>query len=125
MKRILVTMLLLWLAMSQANGLQPFSSSQNQPLTQQEARVLGNITALGDQIADVLVAPSTVKAGQEFQVTITTSGSGCERAGDTGVLTSDNSATVMVYDFTSATHPDVACTMIFKRMPPRRDPTLH
>ena len=114
MKRIIVTILLLLLVSSQAEGLKSFSSPQTQPLTKQEARVLGNLTSIGD---DVLTAPDTVQAGQEFQITVTTSGGGCERIGDTGVLTTDNSATVMVYDFTSATQPGVACTMIFKRMP--------
>lgn len=113
MKRIIVTILLLLLVSSQAEGLKPAA----QPLTKQEARVLGNITAIADQAGEILKAPSTVQAGQEFQITITTSGGGCERIGDTGVLTTDNSATVMVYDFTSATQPGVACTMIFKQMP--------
>jgi hypothetical protein len=79
-----------------------------------EARVLG---LLNEQMADTLIAPRAVSAGEDFQVTITTSGSGCEREGDTGVIVTENSATVMVYDFTAATHPGVACTMIFKRLP--------
>ena len=79
-----------------------------------EARVLGLVD---ERLADTLVAPSAVSVGEDFQITVTTSGSGCEREGDTGVIVTENSATVMVYDFTAATHPGVACTMIFKRMP--------
>jgi hypothetical protein len=82
----------------------------SQPAPQQEARILGH---LGDE---ALIAPATVMAGKDFQITVTTTGGGCERAGDTGVILSNDSATVMVYDFTTATHPDVACTMIFKRL---------
>lgn len=79
-----------------------------------EARVLG---LLDERLEDTLIAPSSVSVGQDFQVTVTTSGSGCEREGDTGVILAENSANVMVYDFTAATHPGVACTMIFKRLP--------
>jgi hypothetical protein len=82
--------------------------------SEKEQRVLGNIS--GDQ-KDVVDAPATVRAGEDFKVTIKTFGSGCDRAGDTGVITSESSATVMVYDFTAATHPGVICTMIAKRMP--------
>ena len=79
----------------------------------QEARVLG---ILDESANDALVAPATVMAGESFQVTITTIGSGCEREADTGVIVSEDGATVMVYDFTKATRPGVACTMILKRL---------
>lgn len=79
-----------------------------------EARILGLID---DRAPDTLNAPSTVSLGEDFQVTITTTGGGCEREGDTGVVLTENSATVMVYDFTTATRPGVACTMVLKRMP--------
>jgi hypothetical protein len=82
--------------------------------SEREQLVLGNIS--GDQ-KDVVDAPATVRAGEDFKVTINTFGSGCEREGDTGVIISESSATVMVYDFTSATHPGVICAMIAKRMP--------
>jgi hypothetical protein len=81
---------------------------------EKEQRVLGNIS--GDQ-QEVVEAPATVRAGEDFKVTIKTFGGGCDREGDTGVITSESSATIMVYDFTSATHPGVICTMIAKRMP--------
>jgi hypothetical protein len=64
-----------------------------------------------------VIAPSTVSVGEDFQVTVTTTGSGCEREGDTGVIVTENGATVMVYDFTSAIRPGVACTLEFKRLP--------
>jgi len=79
----------------------------------QEARVLG---ILDESANDALVAPATVPAGEDFKVTITTIGSGCEREADTGVIVSENGATVMVYDFTKATHPGVACAMILKHL---------
>jgi hypothetical protein len=79
----------------------------------QESRVLG---ILEEGAKDALVAPSNVMAGEDFQVTITTIGSGCEREADTGVIVSENGATVMVYDYTTATHPGVACTMILKHL---------
>jgi len=76
-----------------------------------EARVLG----LFDLQQDMVSAPATVPAGQEFQITITTFGGGCERKGDEGVLLAENGATVMVYDFTTATRPGVPCTAIYSR----------
>jgi hypothetical protein len=81
---------------------------------EKEQRVLGNIS--GD-LKELLDAPAMVRAGEEFKLTINTFGSGCEREGDTGVIISESSATVMVYDFTTATHPGVICAMIAKRMP--------
>ena len=96
--------------LSGAVALQRQAKPQSAP--PQEARVLG----LLDERANDVSAPDTVLSGEDFQVTITTTGSGCERAADTGVLVSEDSATVMVYDFTTATRPGVACTMILKRL---------
>lgn len=79
----------------------------------QEARVLGLLDERADGALD---APATVMAGKDFQVTITTTGSGCEREADTGVVVSEDAATVMVYDFTKATRPGVYCAMILKRL---------
>jgi hypothetical protein len=59
-------------------------------------------------------APATVRAGEGFFVTITTFGGGCESAGDESVILAEASATVLVYDFTVATSPGVACTAIRK-----------
>lgn len=79
-----------------------------------EARILGLVD---ERANDTVIAPSTVSVGEDFQVTVTTTGSGCERAGDTGVVVTENGATVMVYDFTSSIRPGVTCTLEFKRMP--------
>jgi len=79
----------------------------------QEARVLGILDLNGTQ--ETLVAPATVAAGRDFQVTITTFGGGCERAGDEGVLLSNTEANIMVYDFTTATTPDARCTTILNQ----------
>src|SRR5512145_3230311 len=84
--------------------------------TAQEARVLGILTFQTEDTSDVIKAPETVQAGEDFEITITTFGGGCDRAGDSGVLLTKNSATVMIYDFTSATHPDVICTQVLKRL---------
>jgi hypothetical protein len=97
--------------LSDAVALQRQAKPQSAP--PQEARVLG---LLAESANDTFVAPGAVLAGEDFQVTITTTGSGCERAADTGVIVSEDGATVMVYDFTKATHPGVACTMILKRL---------
>ena len=108
------------LALALATGFMRLSgtiASQRQTTPQffpsQEARVLG---ILDESANDALAAPATVQAGVDFQVTITTIGSGCEREADTGVILSENGATVMVYDFTKATHPGVACAMILKHL---------
>ena len=61
----------------------------------QEARVLG---ILDEGANDAVVAPATVLAGEDFKVTITTIGSGCEREADTGVIVAEDGATVMVYE---------------------------
>jgi len=54
---------------------------------------------------------------ENFQVTINTFGGGCEREGDTSVIMSATGATLIVYDITAATRPDVICTAVVKRLP--------
>ena len=103
--------LTLALATGGAVRLPHHASPQSAP--PQEARILGLLDERGN---DALIAPATVRAGEDFQVTITTTGSGCERTGDTGVIIMEDSATVMIYDFTTATRPGIACTMIYKRL---------
>jgi hypothetical protein len=85
--------------------------------TQSEARLLAAIDFGDERTKDAITAPETVAAGKDFQIEIKSFGGGCERGGDTGTVVTENSADVMVYDFTSATHPGVACTMIFKTIP--------
>jgi hypothetical protein len=120
MKNKLIPISGLALALALASGFMRLSgavASQRRTIQQyapsQEARVLG---ILDESANDAVVAPTTVPAGEDFQVTITTIGSGCEREADSGVIVSENGATVMVYDFTKATHPGVACAMILKHL---------
>ena len=79
-----------------------------------ESRVLGVFSSPG--VVTPVLAPSFVNVGERFTVTITTTGSGCDRLGDTGILMGERDATLMVYDYTSANRPGVACTMIFKHL---------
>ncbi len=70
-----------------------------------------------DRTQDVISVPASVRANRDFQITVSTFGGGCERGGDTGVIMTETTATLMVYDLTTATRPGVVCTMILKRMP--------
>jgi hypothetical protein len=63
----------------------------------------------------IVVVPESVRVGEEFQLTITTVGGGCDFAGDNGVIIGNRSASIHVYDFTTAARPGVACTAIFKQ----------
>ena len=87
------------------------------PPTPDEALVPGIIDSINDTMKDVLSAPSTVRVGEDFKVTITTFGGGCEREGDTTVIMSAIGANVIVYDITAATNPKVVCTAVIKRLP--------
>jgi hypothetical protein len=97
-------------ATSEQTSSNPRSSQSRQRPA--ETRVPGMLNRDTDA---TIVAPSTIGVNQPFQVTITTTGGGCEREGDASVILSENSASVMVYDFTTATRPGIACTMILKR----------
>lgn len=88
-----------------------------QSVTPQEALVLGIIDFGAERNKDVLAAPSTARVREDFKITITTFGGGCERAGQTGVVMTASGASVMVYDLTAATHPGVICTAVIKRLP--------
>ncbi|MBI2363874.1 MAG: hypothetical protein HYV01_02560 [Deltaproteobacteria bacterium] len=83
----------------------------------QEARTLGVIDFGDDRTKDVVSAPTTVRVREDFAVKIATYGGGCDREGDNGVIVTRTGATVMVYDFTAATRPDVICAAVFKRLP--------
>ncbi len=91
------------------------SADPDQTNTPTEVRVIGVID-LNSQSENVIETPKKIKAGENFEVKILTAGGGCEREGDTSVILDETSASVFVYDFTSATKPGVACTMIFKRL---------
>jgi hypothetical protein len=77
-------------------------------------RVLG--LAVGDQ-NEVVIAPAAARVSEDFKVTINTFGGGCESKGDEGVILREDSATVMVYDFTVATRPGVVCPAIAQTFP--------
>lgn len=81
------------------------------------ARVPGILDFSAARTQDDLTAPETVRRGEAFEIKVITFGSGCEEGGDTSVLLTESVANVMVYDFTTATRPGVACTAILKRMP--------
>jgi hypothetical protein len=84
------------------------------PLREDETRVPGVLADPAD--VSPVQAPASVAAAERFTITITTTGSGCDRLGDTGVLLGEREATIYVYDYTSANRPGVACTMIFKHL---------
>jgi hypothetical protein len=58
-----------------------------------------------------LAAPTVAQAGKDFQITIHTYGGGCESKGGEEVTVSENTATVRVYDFTTATSLSSVCTL--------------
>jgi hypothetical protein len=61
-----------------------------------------------------LVVPDTVRAGVDFQVSATTLGGGCERAGETEVDVQTGVATVIPYDYTQR---GVDCPDILRFLP--------
>jgi heat shock protein HslJ len=65
----------------------------------------------------VVTTPENVVTGEDFEVTITTFGSGCEAAGPASAIQTLEGATIFVYDETTATHPGVVCTTILKQLP--------
>ena len=95
------------------------SQSGNSPEVSslEPARVPGIIDYGDGRTEDVISVPSSVRANQEFQVTVNTFGGGCEESGDTEVAVTKRRATLTVYDLTTATRPGVVCTMILKRIP--------
>jgi hypothetical protein len=92
----------------------PIASAQ-QTSPPKEARVIG-IIDLNAPSQNVIETPKSIKAGKDFEVKIFTSGSGCEREGETSVILHETSASIFVFDYTTATHPGVACTMVLKRL---------
>jgi hypothetical protein len=91
----------------------PFHIFAEGPDPAKEARVLGIIDYNG-QSQNVITVPKSVKPGKSFDVEIKTQGSGCEREGDTSVIMMQSGASVMLFDFTTATQPGVVCTMVMK-----------
>jgi hypothetical protein len=106
----MVTTLLLFSALAATSG-------AAQPRPAQEAIVPGIIDFGDGWTKGVLTAAEAVAAHEDFKMTIMTFGSDCEREGATSVILSATGATVMVYDITRATHPDVVCTRLLNRLP--------
>lgn len=104
----------LTLAAGSAAATCSYSVGAPSPPPPQTARVPGLLNLQGAQ--DPIVAPATVRVGEEFLVTITTFGDGCVEKGDEGVIVRDNGAAIFIYDDTTATQPDVVCTTIFKEL---------
>ncbi len=89
--------------------------SPPQSAEEPQTRVPGVLGFESNELSNAITVPKTIEANKSFQATVTTSGNGCANAGDTGVILSDNSADVFVYDFTTAIRPGVVCTMILKQ----------
>ena len=87
------------------------NQTENQP-----ARIPGALGFDNSQLSEAISAPASAEANKDFQISIITSGNGCVSAGETDVVLSDSSADIFVYDLTSATRPDVVCTMILKQL---------
>jgi hypothetical protein len=81
----------------------------------QPAIIPGTLGFDSNDLAQAIEAPPSVKAGENFQITVITSGDGCVSQGDTSVVLGENSADVFVYDQTVATEPGVICTRILKQ----------
>lgn len=81
---------------------------------EKSSRILGAVDSASEQS---ISAPASVKANEDFDITVTTSGNGCISAADSSVVLTDDAADVFVYDFTTANRPGIACTMIFKTLP--------
>lgn len=75
MKKIILTIMLLLIFGQEKCSLSDSDTGAQRPVTQ-EARVPGIIDYSDDRTGDVVNAPSHVRPGQDFQVTITTFGIG-------------------------------------------------
>ena len=98
----------------------PWAGSQESYIGPTEERVLGILQYRYESTRDVIEAPTWGRAGEHVVVTIRSFGRGCERAGGAGVLldreAASMTASIMVYDFTTATRPNVVCPMILQRL---------
>jgi hypothetical protein len=93
------------------------ATAKEGPRATQEVVIPGIIDFGKEGSKDVVTAPSTVAVGEDFKITITTFGGGCEREGTSSTIITATGASIMVYDITSAIHPGVICTAVIKRMP--------
>lgn len=81
------------------------------------SRILGSLGSDARSAEQAVSVPASVRANQDFEITVTTSGNGCASAADTSIVLGDADADVFVYDYTSANRPGIMCTMIFKTLP--------
>lgn len=72
-----------------------------------EVRVVGRIDQSSAQ--PTVVVPNTVVSGTSFEVVITTTLVGCQRAGDTEVVVEGSTATVTPYDLDLIQRPGTIC----------------
>lgn len=79
-----------------------------------EERRLGILRLYQTDPPGALLAPDTVRAGTDFQVTATTLGGGCERAGETEAQVSGGVATITPFDYTEI---GVDCPDILRHLP--------
>jgi hypothetical protein len=83
-----------------------------------EEAVIPGIIDFGEEGSkNVVTAPSNVKVAEDFKITVTTFGGGCEREGTTSMIKTATGADIIVYDVTAATRPGVICTAEIKRLP--------
>lgn len=88
------------------------------PSENKDSAIVPGVIGFGDEdIAAALQVPDTVRAGEEFEIIVTTSGNGCYSAGETSVILGEKDADVFVYDRTIDVRPGTICTMILKQMP--------
>jgi hypothetical protein len=79
-----------------------------QTVQNDRVRVIGAIE--GYNVDDPRISvPTTARAGQDFEVTVSTYGSGCHSKGETEVSISGRTATITPYDYTAP--PGTPCTM--------------
>lgn len=92
------------------------AENTNTPDEKTGSRILG-VLGFDSQTAEQSISiPATIAANKDFEITVTTSGNGCVRAADTGVILGENTADIFVYDFTTANRPGIVCTMILKSL---------
>jgi hypothetical protein len=74
----------------------------------ERVRVIGAIEGYNQDDPRITV-PATVRAGDDFDVTISTYGSGCHTRGETEVARQARTATITPYDYTAP--PGTPCTL--------------
>lgn len=96
-------------------GAAALAACAGSPFEPGEERRVGIVMLYRTEPERPLAAPDTVRAGADFQVTVTTLGGGCERKGETESEVRGAVATVTPYDYTDAAAQ--VCTDILKLFP--------